>query len=173
VTYVRDPVSVLFDAGARSLLTRAYAARGTWVSTRLADPSPRHLAQLALLGINPLGPDGATAAGGRGLDARTRWARGFVRALYYQHRWYAPGTGDRWRQARRTVPGGRGALEVQVGPRLRVRGVLPGGREVRVRVHPGGQAARRAAARLPDSRRIYDDQWAPGERWSDPALRDW
>ncbi|HVH79719.1 MAG TPA: hypothetical protein VM782_10040, partial [Stellaceae bacterium] len=105
--FSRDPVSQLFDAGARQLLERAYAARGGWVGTRLADPTPRHRAVLALLGINPDAPDDAAAAG-RGLDAKSRWGRGFVRALYYQHKlWAASGGG--WRRSRRTVRGGPGA----------------------------------------------------------------
>ena len=170
--FARDPVSVMFDDGARALLGRAYAARGSWVSTRLADPGPRHVAQLALLGVNPYGPDDPSVAGGHGLDARTRWARGFVRALYYQHRWYSSAGGKGWRRAKRSAPGGRGALEVKVGPRVRALGVLPAGREIRVRVHPGGQPARRAAVREYGDARTYD-HGVPGARWSDPALRDW
>jgi hypothetical protein len=169
--YTRDPVSMFFDAGARALLERAYAARGQWHGTRLADPGPRHLAELAMLGINPHAPDHDSAEAGHGLDCKSRWARGFVRALYYQHRWWSSGSG--WRKAKRTVPAGRGALEVEVGARVRALGVVPAGRAVRVRVHPGGQAARKAAEKLPGSRRIYDAEGTPGARHSDPALRDW
>ena len=172
MAFARDPVSVLFDAGARALLERAYAARGGWVGTRLADPSPSHLAQLAMLGVNPAGPDRPSAAGGRGLDAKSRWARGFVRALYYQHEWYATGSGSGWRRSRRTVRGGRGALEVRIGERVRALGVLPAGRLVEVRVHPGGRSAVRAAERESPARRIHTLE-AAGPRWSDPALRDW
>lgn len=170
----RDPVSVLFDEGARALLARAYAARGQWAGTRLADPGPRHLAWLAARGISPLAPDNASAASGGGLDARSRWMRGFIRALYYQHRWYSStGPGLAWRAERRSSPRNAGALEVRVGNRVPVRGVIPAGRAVRVRVRPGGQAARRAVQQLGDADRIYDDAGRPAGRWSDPSLRDW
>src|SRR5215475_7592528 len=43
VTFNRDPVSELFDTGARRLLARAYdAPRGQWVGTVVADPTLRH-----------------------------------------------------------------------------------------------------------------------------------
>ena len=38
----RDPVSVIWDGGAAALLRRAYAQKGGWVSTIIADPKPRH-----------------------------------------------------------------------------------------------------------------------------------
>jgi hypothetical protein len=44
---------------------------------------------------------------------------------------------------------------------------------VQVPLPPGGQAARRVVDRLPDSRRIYDDDGAPAGRFADPADRDW
>lgn len=174
MAYGRDPVSELFDAGARRLLVRAYANPGQWVGTRIADPTPRHTAALARQGINPMAADNASATGGRGLNARTRWARGFVRALYYQHRWYSTGgTAGGWRRSRRSVPRAAGALEVEVGRAVRAMGIIPSGRAVRVRIVKGGETKRRAVQAMPDRDRIYSDTGTPGARWSDPAARDW
>lgn len=172
----RDPVSVLFDAGARQLLERAYANPGTWQGTRLADPDRRHVEWGLALGINVLGPDSPSVRGGRraGLNARTRWCRGFVRALYYQHRWYStPGKNPQWRDERRLSPRSTGALQVEIGRALPVRGVIPAGRAVRIRLAAGGQAKQRAARALPEGDRIWADDGEPGGRFSYPDLRDW
>jgi hypothetical protein len=179
----RDPLSVLFDGPARRLLDRAYARPGRWVMTRLADPGPRHRAYAAERGIDPLGPDRPSVPGGKGLNARTRWARAFVRALYYQHRWYSAGRGPGFRVQRRTVVRAAGALQVEVGrhvpaspqfdPEHPERGGFPPGRAVRVRLVAGGRAKERAVARLPDSARIYDDDGRPAQRHSEVGLRDW
>lgn len=157
----RDPVSVLWDAAARQLLARARAGRGQWQGTRIADPSPRQRAALAGMGIDVDGPDAPSSAGGRkgGLNARTRWARGFVRAVYYVND---------------TRHGGPGrALEVEVGAHKPALGVIPAGRAVRVRVRPGGSAALRAVGRKPDSARIWTDDGFAAARFSDVSLRDW
>lgn len=163
VTYERDPASVLWDTAAAALLQRARRARGGWQGTRIADPSDRQRAALAALGINVDARDnpsaiGGRARGGQGIDAKTRWARAFVRAVQYQN--------DRRH-------GGPGlALEVQVG-RHKVAGVrVPAGRAVRLRVRRGGQVAQRAVERMPDAARVYTEH-GPGQRWSDPNLRDW
>lgn len=160
--FARDPVSVAFDAGARRLLDRAYARPGVWQGTVLAGPRPGARLRLAAAGINPDAPD--PAPGGA---ARTRWARGFVRAVYYQHRWWSEGGGPGWRTARRRVARSSGALRFEVG---RATGA---GRAVRIIILPGGAAAAKAVKRMPASRRIYTDSGAPGARWSDPADRDY
>ena len=172
-TYQRDPVSELFDTSARRLLDRAYAHPGQWAATRLANPSLRHLAWLAAHGINPYAPDRPSAQGGRGLNARTTWARGFIRAVYHQHKWYSGAPGGGWRDERRTTPRQAGALQVEVGRAVPVRGIIPAGRAVRIRLRPGGQAARKAVRKLPDSARIFTDRGEAAARWSDPDLRDW
>jgi hypothetical protein len=173
VTAQRDPVSVLFDRGARDLLARAYAApRGTWVGTRVADPGPQTRLQLAMLGIDWKGPDNPSVPGGRGgLNARDRWTRGFVRALYYHHRQYSAGAG--LLAERRLTPNLADALEVDVGRRVIPRGIIPAGRAVRVRVRQGGRNARQAVIRKPDRDRIYDDYGDLAGRASYLELRDW
>lgn len=161
MTAERDPVSVLWDGAAAQLLARARSARGGWAGTRIADPSPRQRAALQRVhGIDPDGPDRPSTARRRGgVNARTRWARGFVRAVYY---------------ANDTRHGGPGlALEVQVGAHKPPLGVIPAGRAVRLRVRRGGQVAMRAVARKPDVARIWDDENMPAGRFSDVALRDW
>jgi hypothetical protein len=171
----RDPVSELFDRAARSLLARAYARPGVWIGTRLADPEPRHLELLAGMGINPAGPDPVNRLPGTGINARDRWTRGFVRAVYYQHRWYSGRPGGGFRRERRTVARSASSIEIEIGRRVVPRGrVIPAGRSVRIRRRPGGDAAMRAVGRLPDTRRIYDGTGAPASRWADPTVtRDW
>ena len=86
----RDPVSVLWDGPARALLRRAIDAKGEWQGTRIADPSERQRAMIRALGINVNARDNPSAQGGRargghGINAKTRWARGFVRAVFYHN----------------------------------------------------------------------------------------
>lgn len=170
----RDPVSVELDPAARRLLERAYADPGSWRQTRLGNPGPRLRAWAAARGIDLAGPDDVSARGGRGLNAHSRYARAFVRSLYFQHRWYSQGGGAGWRQSRRTAPRQSGGIEVQVGRMAPALGVLPAGRLVRVRLHTGGPDAKAAHfASLPAARRSYDAQGDPGQRWSSPAHRDW
>jgi len=158
----RDPVSELFDRGARTLLSRAYARPGQWVGTRLAFPSARQVAYFGGQGINVLGTD---------QWGRDRWAAGFVRAVYYQHKWfYSQG---RLRSEKRMAANDARSIRYELGRRMPVLGVIPAGRAVRIMVNPGGQAAMKAVKRLPDSRRIYDDTGNTAGRWADPAARDW
>jgi hypothetical protein len=162
--FERDPVSVLWDGAARALLRRAIDARGEWQGTRIADPSERQRAMLRRMGINVNARDNPSAQaglsrGGNGINAHTRWARGFVRAVFYHN--------DRRH-------GGRGrSLDLEVGRYLPAGATVPAGYAVRLRTVPGGAAAARAARRLPDAARIYTDEGGPGKRWSDPDLRDW
>jgi hypothetical protein len=173
VPAVRDPLSVSLDRAARQLLERAYdVPRGTWVSTRLADPGPVAAAAAAAAGIDWRGPDNASAAGRGGLDARDRWTRALVRALYYQYRWYATGRGG-WRDGKRAVPLHTGALEFEAGRRLPAQGVIPAGRAIRLRLNAGGRASLRKVQALPRRDRIYDDAGNPAGRYSQIALRDW
>lgn len=160
----RDPVSETLDRAARALLARAYAAHGGWASTRLQDPTPAQLAWWIAHGINVLGAD---PAGRGGMNARSRWGRAYVRALWYQHKWYSadPSTGG-WRDLPRAsmrTPG----IQVEVGPHRLALGVIPAGRPVRVRV---------ASVRAAEARGRPEEAWAwadGGPRWADPDRRDW
>lgn len=162
MTHTRDPVSELFDDGARGFLERVYARPGQWVGTRIGGPTPGQVALFAAQGINVLGTD---------QWGRDRWAAGFVRSVYYQHQWhYARG---RFQAQRRTAPNDGRALRYELGRRMKALGVIPAGRAVRFLSKPGGQAAVNAAARIPASRRIFTADGEPGPRWADPADRDW
>jgi len=167
---VRDPVSELFDGGARVLLERAYAARGGWAGTRLADPSPQHVRYFASLGIDVTGPDNASTAGGH-MNAHTRWGRAFMRSVWYQHKWYSGAPRGGWRRSRRAVPR-RVALELEWGRRMPALGIIPAGRAVRVRTH-SIPAARRFNDGLPGDRRKYNAEQEPAGRFSRLELRDW
>lgn len=169
--YQRDPVSELLDGGARSLLERAFAARGSWVTTRLADPSPVHRAWAASIGIDLDGPDNAPTRSGRRKDMRSRWGRAFARSLHYQLKWY--GSPGRLRKTPRLVPYSR-PLEIEFGRRVPPVGIIPAGRMVQIRLLRGGQAARAAVARRPVADRIYDGQGYPeGGRHAEADGRDW
>ena len=145
------------------MLSRAYAApRGTWVGTRAADPGPQARIWMASAGIDWKGPDNPSVPGRRGgLNARDRWTRGFVRALYYNHRLHLAATG------------GAEALEVDVGRRVIPRGIIPAGRAVRVRIRQGGRSAYQATRRMGDRDRIYADDGSHAARASQLELRDW
>ena len=151
------------DSEARQLLARAYANPGKWAATRLADPDLSHIRYANSLGMFPLARD--TIRGG---EAKTRWGRAFVRALYYQHKWESPtASGRGW--SRRTTARTSGGLVVEVGGVVVARGVIPRGRAVRVKLAGGGGAKSAAVARIPAAR-----QWADkGPRWADPGERDW
>lgn len=159
----RDPVSVLFDRGARSLLERAYAHPGAWQGTRIAAATPAQAARMmAEHGINVYGRD---------QWGRDRWTAGFIRAVYFQHKWYyAQG---RFSEQRRLEANDARGISYELGRWMPVRGVIPAGRAVRILSRPGGTAAVRAVAKLPAARRIYDDGGAPAGRWADPGARDW
>ena len=160
MTFARDPVSTLFDRGARSLLDRAYARPSQWVGTRIAGPSPGQVAYFAAQDINVLGRDEL---------GRDRWSAGFIRALYHQHKWYRTGRG--W-GARRMVPNEGRAIQYELGRQLRALGIIPAGRAVRIISRPGGPAADRAVQRLPADARIFAGA-AQGPRATDSTGRDW
>lgn len=163
--YFRDPVSIHFDAGARRLLERAHAAGpGNWVTTRLVDPTPQDVRRWQRShGIDVTGPDNASADRGTGLNAKTRWARAFVRSCYRLR-----GDASIEIEIGRQIPGT--ALWNPGNPRS---GGVPPGRLVRLRIRPGGRAAIAAVRRLPSSARIFNDDGSAASRWSDPYLRDW
>lgn len=157
----RDPVSKSMDRAARQLLDRVYKARGGWVATRLKDPTPAQAARWLERGINVTGRDPVSG----GFNARTRWARALVRALWYQHKWYSGRPGGGWRAEPRNAPRHPG-IQVEIGRHRPATGVIPAGRAVRVR------AASTAAARR--SGKPEDEwSWAGGGRRAEPSDRDW
>lgn len=164
----RDPVSESFDPAAARLLRRAYRQPGRYVGTRLGNPPPEWIRWGRANGVNLLGPD--TAAGGM---ARTRYARALVRSVFYLHKWYYREGAGLDLDRRRASPWGR-PLQYDVSRYVAISpaGVVLG-RVVRIRTVEGGAAAEQAVADLPDSRRIYTADGAPGGRFADPALRDW
>lgn len=179
----RDPVSVSFDSSARRLLLKAYASPGTWQEVWLPDPTIRERTRWLAEGIRVDGPDPLPAGGG--VNARTRWARGFIRAMYYQHKWFSPTRGSKdWRSERRSAPRSTGGLRVEVGrhvaaspqfdPRNPRAGGFPARRKVRVQLAAGGAAKTRAVARLSNSDRIYTEGGDPAARWAGGGkYRDW
>jgi hypothetical protein len=170
MAYQRDPVSELFDRGAREHLRLAYAAGGGWAGRPLAAPTFGHRAWALGRGINLDGDDPAKAAVGVSLN---RWNAAFERAVYYQHKWFWDG--DAGFGGRRMTPARGLAVQVEFGSRARRFQVGPRtfyGRAVRVRVLAGGARAAGAVARKPGSERIYTATGL-GDKWGDPAARDW
>jgi hypothetical protein len=174
----RDPVSLLFDGQARALLIRVYKLpRNAWAGVRVPPPTLGHITWARAQDIDLLGEDNASTRSGEHMDARTRWLRGMVRALYYQHKWYSDGKGG-MRTAKRTAAVPPGPLEVEVGGWLgpRMQGgaiVVPGGHAVRVRLRYGGKTARRVVEAMPESERIWTDDGQEGGRFSVMENRDW
>jgi hypothetical protein len=177
--YERDPVSLLLDRGAREMLERVYRARrGTWVMTRLADPTDRHRAWAAGRGWDLDGPDNAPTLSGKHVNAHTRWGRAFMRALWYQHRQYGPepGRGARGIRTSRRMTPTPAALQIEWGRRLpgsKTGQLLPAGRAVRIRIAYGGKTARRVVEAKAASDRIYLNDGSQGGRFSVAEDRDW
>jgi hypothetical protein len=170
MAYQRDPVSELFDRGAREHLALAYRAGGGWAARPLAPPTLAHRAWALGRGISLDADDPAKAAVGTRLN---RWDAAFERAVMYQHKWFwdgATGFG-----ARRMTPARGLAVQVEFSTRARRFTVGPRtfyGRAVRVRVLAGGARAAGAVARKPAGERIYTATGLGG-KWGDPAERDW
>lgn len=174
--YERDPVSVLLDRGAREMLARVYGERrGTWVMTRLADPTDRHRAWALGRGWDLDGPDNAATLSGKHINAHTRWGRAFMRALWYQHRHFGPeaGRGARGIRAERRMQPTGSALQVEWGRRLPGSAVLPRGRAVRIRIAYGGKTARRVVEGKQNVDRIWVGDREQGGRFSVASERDW
>jgi hypothetical protein len=174
--YQRDPVSEQFDAAAARLLNRAHARRGQWVGTYVKNPSPQWQAWARRRGMNLLGPDNAATKSGVKRNARTRWCRAFVRSVYYLHKhYYYEGKGLDLGDKKIGGAEARGsrALQFEVGTvRINPEGLVVG-RPVRIRLLPKGSQADKAVRKLPNSRRIVDDEGNAAGAWNDPTLRDW
>jgi hypothetical protein len=139
----RDPVSVWFDSPARQYLERAYRNQGEWSGQYLAPPSPRALARLALMGVNPYARD---------RWGEVRWVRAYKRAVYYQLKHHGTRTGMDY-SADRTSPWPARSLEWQTGARIQKAGWPSRRWAIRIRIHPSGAAASRAASAIPEQRR--------------------
>ena len=139
----RDPVSVWFDAAARQYLERAYKNQGEWSGQYLAPPSPRAVARLALMGINPYGRD---------RWGEVRWVRAYKRAVYYQLKHYGTRTGMNYAEDR-TSPWPARSLEWQTGARILKAGWPSRRWAIRIRIHPTGAAASKAARAIPEQKR--------------------
>jgi hypothetical protein len=145
----RDPVSVWFDAAARQYLERAYQHQGEWSGQYLAPPSPRAVARLALMGINPYGRD---------RWGEVRWVRAYKRAVYYQLKHHGTRTGMNYAEDR-TSPWPARSLEWQTGARILKAGWPSRRWAIRIRIHPTGAAASKAARAIPEQER-----WIVGGR---------
>jgi hypothetical protein len=155
----RDPLSVLFDGAARNLITRAYANKGQWTGVFLAPPSIAQRQYAARLGIYDLAA--------RDRWGEPRWVRAYKRAVYYQLKRHGWRDGPRWGEAR-VSKWPAVALEWETGKLVYRAGWPSRRRAIRVRLHPGGAAARKATAAKPAS-----EQWVGTGRQSTPADRDW
>jgi hypothetical protein len=149
MTWVRDPVSELFDRGATRLLERAYARPGAWAGTRVKPPAPEQVAFALYRGINVFRPDP---------QAGDRWTRAFLRSLYHLNTWYF--WGGQLQAGHRRMSKNPQAIRYQVGTRN------PQGWPVRVMVVPGGG---RGYAQVPGRDSYVRDAAVR----SDPMARDW
>ena len=171
MTLTRDPLSELFDPGARRLLDRAYAQPLEWHYTRLADPTPAELLRWGA--YDPLGPDPVP-----GERYVTRWGRAFARAIYHQHRWHsASSQGGPWRRERRATIRKSGALLVEAGhykPRGQFGAItLSRGLAFRIQLARSGAEMAAAVAALPASQRWATGGQGHGAATSQLEDRDW
>jgi hypothetical protein len=158
--FSRDPVSELMDNGAAALLTRAYARPGQWVGTSLAPPKPEHMRWAAAQGVD------LNSVDDRGVN---RWMRGFIRAIYYQHKWYARVGSEGLMELRRDTRRMSSDLVKDTRAIVFQAGVAsPMGRAIRIRVVVGGKKAYDA---VPKERRYTE----PGNNRirNVPQERDW
>jgi len=153
----RDPLSEWFDPAARRLIERAYAHRETWCGVYLAPPTLTQRAYAARLGIYDLGE--------RDRWGEQRWVRAYKRAVYYQLKKH--GFADGFRpDVFRASPWPGVALEWETGKRVLKAGWPTRRWAIRVRLHKGGGAARRAAERKGDT-------WVGTGRQSTIEDHDW
>jgi hypothetical protein len=157
----RDPVSVWFDQAARQLLERAYRNQGEWTGQYLAPPSARARARLALMGVSPAARD---------RWGEVRWVRAYKRAVYYQLKKH--GFRDQMRYGgERTSPWPARSLEWQTGARVRKAGWPSARWAIRIRIHPTGAAASRAAREKTPQRERWVINGRVTPRQSTPADR--
>ena len=144
----RDPVSKWFDASAVDFLARAYRDQGQWVSQYLAPPSRRARGALAVMGEDWQARD---------RWGEVRWVRAFKRSVYYQLRVHGY-AGELRLGESRVSPWPGMSLEWETGRRVTKPGWPQARWAIRIRLHPTGAAANRAARKIPGD-----------QRWIDPA----
>jgi hypothetical protein len=160
----RDPVSEWFDAPSRALLHRVYARQGEWVGQYLAPPSARARARLALLGIDPWERD---------RWGEVRWVRAFKRSVYFNLKKHGYADGMHYGRERLSDWPTK-SLEWQTGARVRKQGWPQARWAIRLRLHPTGASAHRAALVIPDRDRWIDKPTGrANERQSTTADREW
>lgn len=131
-----DPVSVEYEDAAARALARARARQGTWVTVNIGRASARRFIKFYRIGIDLLADDGNQ-------PPVNRQVRGFIRALYREHKRY-----------------GSGALVWDGGGRTAK------GWEIRIMTAPHGDK------RLPPRRKEWVSPDVSGTT-ADPRLRDW
>ena len=128
-------MSVWFDAAARQFLERAYRNPGEWTGQYLAPPSVRAQVRLGVMGIDPYTRD---------KWGEVRWVRAYKRAVYFQLKKYGHRDGMVY-ASERTSPWPARSLEWQTGARV-IKPGWPSRRwAIRIKIHPTGAAASRAA----------------------------
>ena len=155
----RDPLSEWFDGAARNLITRAYANKGSWTGVYLAPPTPLQRAHAARLGIYDLGE--------RDRWGEVRWVRAYKRAVYYQLKHHGWSDAPRWEE-NRVSAWPAVSLQWETGRRVLKSGWPSRRWAIRVRLHSGGAAARKAVEDKPPSQR-----WVGSGLQSTQADHDW
>ena len=138
-----------FDEAAARLLRRAYAKRGEWVGTYVANPSVQWQAWALAHGWGRLlGPDDAP-----GGEARTRWCRAMVRSCHNLNRKFMTSHGlDLADEPRAWGQRPPYVMLYKVGTvRINPGGVVVG-RAFRIML-TSQAGARAAAAKIPDAKR--------------------
>jgi hypothetical protein len=159
----RDPLSVWFDPAARAFLERAYRNQGEWTGQYLAPPSGNAIVRASRYGINPYSVD---------RWGEVRWVRAYKRSVYYQMKKYGTVSGMNYGRPRVSKWPAR-SIEWQTGARVLKAGWPQKRWAIRIKIHPTGAAASRAArAKVASSQR-----WIIGNRvtarQSTPADRDY
>ena len=157
----RDPVSVWFDSAAQRYLERAYARPGEWTGIYLAPPTAAQCARLAMMGFDPMERD---------RWGEYRWVRAFKRAVFYNLKKFGYSDGLRVGQYRNSSWPAK-SLEWETGKRVIKQGWPARRWAIRVRLHPTGAAASKAAREKVPARkrwiidgRVTDRQSVPGDR---------
>lgn len=159
----RDPVSTWFDAAAVRLLRRAYERPGEWVGVYLAPPSQAQAGRL-----RALHPDYQPMA--RDRWGEYRWVRAYKRSVFWNLKKF--GYHDELRPGDyRLSDWPAKSLEWETGKRVIKQGWPQRRWAIRIRLHPTGYAASKAAREKVPVRKRWIVNGVPTERQSTPADR--